>query len=51
MRKTRIEILKRYKQILLKCKRMQLSNELSMEVENKFSSNNKPKQKILTLFK
>ncbi len=51
MRKRRIEILKGYKQILLECKRMQLSNELSMEVENKFPSNNKPKQKVLTLFR
>ena len=51
MRKRRIEILKGYKQILLELKRIQISNKLSMEVENKFPSNNNSKQKILTLFK
>lgn len=51
MRKKKIEILKGYKQVLLECKRMQLSNELSMEVENKFPSNNKAKQKVLTLLR
>lgn len=51
MRNRRIEILKWYKQILLECKRIKISNELSMEVENKFPSNNKPKQKVLTLFR
>lgn len=49
MRKIRIEILKGYKQILLECKKIQLSNELSVEVENKFPSKTKPKQKVLTL--
>ena len=51
MRKRRIEILKTYKQILLESKRIQLLNELNMEVENKFLSNNKQKQKVLTLFR
>ena len=49
MRKRRVEILKVYKQIILECKKIQLSKELSVEVENKFPSKNKPKQKILTL--
>lgn len=51
MRNRIIEILKEYKQILLECKKIQLSNELSMEVENKFPSKNKTKQKVLTLFR
>lgn len=51
MRKRRIEILKGYKQILLEYKKMQLSNELSREIENKFPSNKKSKQKVLTLFR
>ena len=51
MIKRRIEILMLYKQMLIEYKKMQLSYELSMKVENKFPSNNKPKQKVLTLFK
>ena len=51
MIKRKIEILKIYKQILLECKRIQISNNLSKEVENKFPANYKSNQKILTLFK
>lgn len=51
MRKRRIEILKEYKKILLDYKKMQISNKLSEEVENKFPSNNMSKQKVLTLFR
>ena len=51
MRNKRIKVLKVYKQILLECKRIQISNQLSNEVENKFPSIGKPKQKILSLYK
>ena len=51
MRKRRIEILKGYRQILLECKKIQLSNKLSMEVENKIPSTTKSNQKVLTLFR
>lgn len=51
MRKRRIEILKSYKKMLLEYKRIQLSNELSMGVENKSPLNYKPKQKVLTIFR
>ena len=51
MIKNKIRILKIYKEILLECKKIQLLNELSNEVENKFPSNNETKQKVLTLFR
>jgi len=47
----KIRILKIYKQILLECKRIQLLNKLSIEVENKFMLENNSKQKVLTLFR
>lgn len=51
MRKRKIKILKAYKQVLLEYKKNQLSEQLSRETENKFPSDNKAKQKVLTLFK
>lgn len=47
----KIIILKSYRQALLEIKKIQISNELSKAVENKFPSYNKSKQKVLTLFR
>lgn len=51
MRGKKIEILKRYRKILLECKKIQLSQKIGIEIENKFPTDNKAKQKVLTLFK
>lgn len=51
MNERKIEILKAYKQMLLEYKKMKLLNQISMKEENKLSSINKPKRKVLTLFK
>ena len=47
----KIKLLKFYKEILLECKKIQISNQLSSEIENNIPTKEKNKQKILTLFR
>ena len=47
MKNQKIEILKKYKQILLECKKIKSLDE----TEHLISSNKKEKQKVLTLFR
>lgn len=51
MRNKRIKLLKEYRKLLIEYKKAQISNMLSNEVENKFPSIGKPKQKIKSLFR
>ena len=45
----RIKILKEYRNLLIECKKIMLSYQLSEEVENRFPTLGKTKQKVLTL--
>lgn len=51
MTKQRIKRLKCYRELLFDIKKLYLQLQIGEEVENKIPSNEKHKQKILTLYK